>query len=195
MSKILCKQLYGSLTIEGTENKKDSIISKVVFAISDKKRDNLMNSGPLSEFINKGFPKFNLKALSGEDFSSEQLIGKPTLINFWFTRCAPCIDEIPILNRIAEKYKNDFNFISITFENEQDVAEFLKKHPYDFKHLVDAEKFTKSAGIHSYPMNVFLDRRGILRYVEGGIPYEGMEGGELKMGEGNEVIEIIEKLK
>jgi len=195
MSKILGKQLYGSLTIESTETKKDSIISKVAFAISDKKKDNQANSGPLSDYINKDFPKFNLKTLSGEDFSSEQLIGKPTLINFWFTSCAPCIDEIPILNRIAEKYSNDFNFISITFEDEQDVANFLKKHPYDFKHLVGAEKFTKSIGIKSYPMNVFLDRKGLLRIVKGGIPYEGMEGGELKMGEGNEIIEIIEKLK
>jgi thiol-disulfide isomerase/thioredoxin len=195
MSKILGKQLYGSLTIESTETKKDSIISKVAFAISDKKEDNQTNSGPLSDYINKDFPKFNLKTLSGEDFSSEQLIGKPTLINFWFTSCAPCIDEIPILNRIAEKYRNDFNFISITFEDEQDVAKFIKKHPYDFKHLVDAGKFTKSAGIKSYPMNVFLDKNGVLKYVGGGIPYEGLEGGELIMGEGNEIIEIIEKLK
>lgn len=195
MSKILGKPLYGSLTIESTEMKKDSIISKVAFAISDKKKDNLTSPGPLSEYINKGFPKFNLKTLSGEDFSSGQLIGKPTLINFWFTSCAPCIDEIPVLNQIAEKYRNDFNFISITFEEEQDVGEFLKKHTYDFKHLVDAEEFIKSLGINSYPMNVFLDRSGVLRYVKGGIPYEGLEGGELIMGEGNEIIEIIEKLK
>jgi len=195
MSKILGKQLYGSLTIESTEMKKDSIISKVAFAISDKKKDNLTNSGPLSDYINKDFPKFNLKTWSGEDFSSGQLIGKPTLINFWFTSCAPCIDEIPVLNRIAEKYEKDFNFISITFEDEQDVGDFIKKHPYDFKHLVDAEMFIKSLGIRSYPMNVFLDRKGVLRYIKGGIPYEGMEGGELIMGEGNEIIEIIEKLK
>ena len=195
MSKILGKQLYGSLRIEHTETKEDSIISKVAFAISDKKKDNLTSSGPLSEFINKGFPEFNLKTWSGEDFHSEQLIGKPTLINFWFTSCAPCIDEIPVLNPIAEKYRNDFNFISITFEDEQDVGKFLKKHPYHFKHLVDTEKFIRSVGIKSYPMNVFLDRKGILRYVKGGIPYEGLEGGELKMGEGNEIIEIIEKLK
>jgi thiol-disulfide isomerase/thioredoxin len=195
MSKILGKQLYGSLTIERTETKEDSIISKVAFAISDKKKDNLTSSGPLSEFINKGFPEFNLKTWSGEDFNSEQLIGKPTLINFWFTSCAPCIDEIPVLNQIAEKYRNDFNFISITFEDEQDVGKFLKKHPYHFKHLVGAEKFIKSIGIKSYPMNVFLDNKGILRYVKGGIPYEGLEAGELKMGEGNEIIEIIEKLK
>ncbi len=195
MSKIHGKQLYGSLTIEETETTKDSIISKVTFAISYKKKDNLINSGPLSEFKNKEFPKFNLKTLIGENFSSEQLKGKPTMINFWFTKCAPCIDEIPILNKLAEKYKNDFNFIAITYEKNEDVKEFLKKHSFNFKHLVNAEKFTDFLGIKAYPRNLFLDRNGVLKYVKGGIPYVSIEGGKLKMGEGNEIIEIIKKLK
>jgi hypothetical protein len=44
-------------------------------------------------------------------------------------------------------------------------------------------------------MNLFLDKNGVLKYVKGGIPYESKEGKELKMGEGNEIIEIIEELK
>jgi thiol-disulfide isomerase/thioredoxin len=195
MTKVLGKQLYGSLTVEETIAKKDSIISKITFAINDKKKDNLMNSGPLSEFKDKTFPKFDLNTLTKENFDSEQLKGKPTMINFWFTRCAPCIDEMPILNKIKEKYKDDFNFIAITYEKEEDVKNFLKKHPFNFEHLINAKEFTEQLGIKAYPMNLFLDKNGVLKYVKGGIPYEIKEGEELKMGEGNEIIEIIEKLK
>jgi len=195
MTKILGKQLYGSLTIENTETKKDSIISKISFAISDKKKDDLINSGPLSEFKDKEFPKFDLNTLADKNFNSEKLIGKPTMINFWFTRCAPCIDEMPVLNKIKEKYKDDFNFIAITYEKKEDVEKFLEKHPFDFEHLINAKGFTDQLGIQSYPMNLFLDKNGVLKYVKGGIPYESKEGKELKMGEGNEIIEIIEKLK
>lgn len=195
LSKILGKQLYGSLTIEDTETKKDSIISKVTFALSDKKYDNLINSGPLSEYKNKEFPKFDLNTLVDKNFNSEKLKGKPTMINFWFTKCAPCIDEMPILNKIKEKYKDDFNFIAITYEKKEDVEKFLKKHPFDFEHLINAKDFTDQLGIQGYPMNLFLDKNGVLKYVKGGIPYESKEGEELKMGEGNEIIEIIEKLK
>ncbi len=195
MTKILGKQLYGSLTIENTETKKDSIISKISFAISDKKKDNLINSGPLSEFKDKEFPKFYLKTLADKNFNSEKLIGKPTMINFWFTRCAPCIDEIPVLNKIKEKYKDDFNFIAITYEKKEDVEKFLEKHPFDFEHLINAKDFTDQLGIQAYPLNLFLDKNGILKYVKGGIPYESKEGEELKIGEGNEIIDIIEKLK
>lgn len=195
MSAIMGKQLYGSLTINDTETKKDSIISRVTFAISDTKPENKVNSGPMSDYKNKEFPKFDLNTLVEKKFNSEQLKGRPTMINFWFTRCAPCIDEMPVLNKIKEKYKDDFNFIAITYNKKKDVEEFLKKHQFDFKHLIGAKDFTKQLGIKSYPMNLFLDKNGILKYVKGGIPYESIEGEELKIGDGNEIIEIIEKLK
>jgi thiol-disulfide isomerase/thioredoxin len=196
MGKVLGKKLYGSLTIEEeAETKNDSIIYKVIFAISDKEKENFINSGPLSEYKNKEFPKFDLNTLTGKNFNSEQLKGKPTMINFWFTKCAPCIDEMPILNKIKEKYKDDFNFIAITYEKEEDVKNFLKKHPFNFEHLVNAENFTDQLKIIGYPMNLFLDKDGVLKYVKGGIPYESKEGEKLKMGEGNEIIEIIKKLK
>ncbi|MGB1284837.1 MAG: TlpA family protein disulfide reductase, partial [Polaribacter sp.] len=70
-----------------------------------------------------------------------------------------------------------------------------KKHPFNFEHLINAEKFTDQLGITAYPMNLFLDKNGVLKYVKGGIPYVKLEGEELKMGEGNEIIEILEKLK
>ena len=195
MGKALGKKVYAKLTIQETESKKDSIISKVTFNISDKKQDELITTGPLSEFKDKSFPKFDLKTLNGKNFNSEKLKGKPTMINFWFTKCPPCIDEMPILNKIAEKYKDHFNFIAITYEKTKDVEKFLKKHPFNFNHLVEAKEFTDFLGIKAYPMNLFLDKNGVLKYIKGGIPYESIEGEELKMGEGNEIIEIIEKLK
>jgi cytochrome c biogenesis protein CcmG, thiol:disulfide interchange protein DsbE len=195
VTKIFGKQAYGSLTVDDTETKKDSIISRITFAISDKNPENLINSGPLSEYKNKEFPKFDLNTLVDKNFNSEKLKGKPTMINFWFTKCAPCIDEMPILNKIKEKYKDDFNFIAITYEKKEDVEKFLKKHPFDFEHLINAKDFTDQLGIQGYPMNLFLDKNGVLKYVKNGIPYESKEGEKLKMGEGNEIIEIIEKLK
>lgn len=195
IEKILGKKLYGSLNIEETVTKKDSIITKVKFAIGDKQTETLKNLVPLSEFKNRELPHFVFNTLGGERFSTEQLNGKPTMINFWFTNCAPCIDEMPALNKIAEKYKNEFNFIAITFENNENVRRFLEKHEFNFMHLVGAESFIDKLKIKTYPINLFLDKEGVLKYVAGGIPFEGTDGKELKMGDGKEIIEIIEKLK
>jgi len=195
MTETLGKQCYGSLNIKETVIKKDSIIKSISFAINTKKPENQINSGPLSKYLNKEFPKFDLKTLSGKNFNSIQLKGKPTMINFWFTSCKPCIEEMPVLNKIKEKYKNDFNFIAVTYEKKEDVKNFLEKYPFHFKHLINAKEFTDQLGMKSYPKNLFLDKKGILKYIEGGIPYKFTKGEEMKMGEGTRIIEIIEELK
>lgn len=195
MTKAMNQEMFVSLTIEYTEQKKDSIIHKVNFKINDKKSLEKFNMGPLAELKDKEFPEFKLKTLFGENFDSKILKGKPTLINFWFTKCAPCIDEMPILNKLAEKYKNEYNFIAITYENKENVDEFLKKHPFNFKHIINAKEFTDKLSITAYPINLFLDKNNVLKYIENGIPYVKNENGELKMGGGNEIIEILEKLK
>ncbi|MFK8303069.1 TlpA family protein disulfide reductase [Capnocytophaga stomatis] len=195
MTKALGTKIYAYLVEKETQTKGDSIIVNVSFDMSDKKHDELFKSTPLSEHKNKEFPKFNLNTLAGVKFDSEKLKGKPTMINFWFTRCAPCIDEMPVLNKIKEKYKDDFNFIAITYEKKEIVENFLKSHSFDFEHLIDAKDLINELGIKSFPLNLFLDKNGVLQYVEGGIPYNFIDEKEREIGDGNEFIKIIEKLK
>ena len=195
MGKALGKKMYANLIIQETVTKKDSIISKVSVNLSHKKYKTLFKAGPLAAFKNKPFPAFDLATLEGKKLNSKQLNGKPTLINFWFTKCPPCIDEMPVLNKIAERYKASFNFIAITYEKKEDVKTFLKKHPFKFTHLINAQTFIDSLNIASYPMNLFLDKNGVLTYVEGGIAYESKAGGKLEMGQGDALIKIIEALK
>ena len=40
----------------------------------------------------------NLTTIGGEKITSQQLLGKITLINFWATDCPGCINEMPGLN-------------------------------------------------------------------------------------------------
>jgi thiol-disulfide isomerase/thioredoxin len=61
------------------------------------------------------------------------LKGKPTLIN-WFTNCAPCIEEIPVLNKIMNDNKDRFNFVAITFDDKEKVSKLLKRK-FDFTHM------------------------------------------------------------
>ena len=194
-TKIMNKEIFVSFVIKETMKKNDSIIHKITFDIKDKKTYDNFKKGTLNQLKNKEFSKFNIKTLLGENFDSEKLKGKPTMINFWFTKCAPCIDEMPVLNEIAEKYKDDFNFIAITYESKENVEQFLTKHPFNFEHLINAEKFTNELGINTYPRNLFLDSNNILRFIENGITYVEDENGELIMGSGDEFVKILEKLK
>jgi peroxiredoxin len=51
-------------------------------------------------------PNFTLKALTGEEIKLSQYRGKVVLLDFWATWCGPCMQSIPELVRIQEKYKD-----------------------------------------------------------------------------------------
>jgi len=52
-------------------------------------------------------PKFEIIDMDGNRINSENTKGKVVFLNFWFTTCKPCIMEIPDLNKIYQKYKNN----------------------------------------------------------------------------------------
>ena len=55
---------------------------------------------------------------------------KATLFVFFATWCPPCRAEIPHLNNLSEKFKEELNIIGVLLEekNEQEVKDFAKKY-------------------------------------------------------------------
>src|SRR5213593_984928 len=49
-------------------------------------------------------PDFKLNDLNGKAFKSSQLQGSVVLLDLWATWCEPCIADIPMLNRLHEKF-------------------------------------------------------------------------------------------
>ncbi|HEX3088513.1 MAG TPA: TlpA disulfide reductase family protein, partial [Ilumatobacteraceae bacterium] len=43
----------------------------------------------------KALPRVNLETLSGDTFATADLVGKPMVVNFWYSTCAPCKKELP----------------------------------------------------------------------------------------------------
>ena len=46
---------------------------------------------------------FNATDLEGNEYSLSNLKGKIRVLNFWFTTCKPCVEEIPALNELVKK--------------------------------------------------------------------------------------------
>ena len=111
-------------------------------------------------------PSFQMYSVDGKEFNSKGLDGKPTLVNFWFTHCAPCIEEIPMLNRIKKSYSQKVSFIAITYQDSVEISRFLEKKPFDFTQLIDAQDFWDALGIKTAPHTLIADRNGIVRYMD-----------------------------
>jgi len=98
---------------------------------------------------------------------------KIVVLNFWFATCAPCINEIPDLNRIYDRYKDraDIVFIAPTFEPAENVETFLEAHHFNYPILPEAYEALRNYKAISYPLNVIIDFDGRIAYVSaGGLP-------------------------
>ena len=124
----------------------------------------------IMEMKGKVIPPFELTLLNGEFLSSENLKGKPSIINFWFTSCEPCLEEIPLLMELKQEFNSDVNFIAITFQRSEEISAFLAKHQFDFVHLVDSRDYIKKLGIKAYPKTLVLDQDLTIARIEKLIP-------------------------
>lgn len=198
LSKHLAQQIQTDFLVANTITDSfyagDTLIKKVRFEVINTQLQEEKSRMALSALEGNLFPAFDLPTLSGDRLDQNQLKGKPTVINFWFTRCAPCIDEIPVLNALAQQYIGQYNFVAITFEEAAKVHAFLAKKPFDFIHLTNAKKFIDSIALSAYPTMVLLDREGTIQHVRGGLAYQFDQNGQLKVGDGKDLVALLAQL-
>lgn len=117
-------------------------------------------------------PDFNIKTLEGDTLSLSKLKGRVVVVNFWNTQCRPCIAEMPALNEIVAKYKEqNVTFISATYESEQKTREFLSTHSFQFQNAGNAEKIIVDEFMTNdiYPYSMIIDKKGkISKIIIGG---------------------------
>ena len=109
------------------------------------------------------------KTIDGNNIQIGGKQNKPILVNLWFVECRGCVAEIPALNRLQAKYADKVDFVAMTFEDEKQVSNFLKRKEFNFKHITNAEEFIKQIATKPYPENIFIGRDGHIKYVEGGL--------------------------
>ena len=141
----------------------------------------------------KPLPYFELEKQNGGYFNSESLKGKPTIINLWFTNCPTCIDEMPTLNSLKEKYGDKINTIAITFQDRGKVFLFNKIYKFDFEILINANKYIDILGINGYPKIILLDKNNIIRYIPFGIVAKDVKSSNFLLQEFNKHIEELIK--
>lgn len=69
-------------------------------------------------------PEFSLRTLSGERLKLSDTRGKVVVLSFWATWCAPCKQELPVLQSLLERYgKDGLAVLAINTDDPKTVAE------------------------------------------------------------------------
>lgn len=122
----------------------------------------LIKQNPEAQYT-KGEPALDFLAtdLNGKSYKLSDLKGKVVVLNFWFTKCGPCVAEMPALNELVNLYKNkDVVFLAITFNKKEIVTQFLENQPFNYTILANANDVTNIYGVQSYPTNIIINKTG-----------------------------------
>ena len=137
--------------------------------------------------VNDKAPDFTLKSLQGTNLRLDEYRGKVVLINFWASWCGPCRQEMPLLDRIHQRF-SDAGFAVLGVNVEGTVApakETAERTHVTFPVLIDEnQKVSGMYDLESMPSTLVVDRDGVVRYVHQGY----------KPGDEAQYLEVVKKL-
>lgn len=158
-----------------------SIFDKLIVLLSIFGIAILLGCGKTSEKKNPnpGFD-FDLPDLNGKILSLEDFRGKVLIINFWATWCPPCEEEIPKLNQLHKRYKNE-GLVVIGIALDKDslnlVEPFIRKKRVGYPILVGNEQLLRSLKDFSgVPTTLIVDQKGnIQKKFDGSFDKDDLE--------------------
>jgi thiol-disulfide isomerase/thioredoxin len=118
-------------------------------------------------------PDFTTQALDGASLRLSQLRGKPVVLNFWATWCAPCQDEMPLIQRASDRYRSQgLTIVAVDYQQTDSAAmkAFLRKVDVHFPAVYDpagqiAGEYRVNVGL---PVSIFIDRSGVVSFIQVG---------------------------
>lgn len=114
-------------------------------------------------------PKEPVLSPYGQSVSLADFEGEPMLVNFWATWCAPCVVELPSLDRFAAHYQGRLRVVAVALEptkTPNDIADFLKKRGIgEFAGYFDENgTFMRELAIRGLPTSFLIGKDGHILY-------------------------------
>jgi len=108
-----------------------------------------------------------LTDLNGQSVSLNQYQGKTIFINFWATRCKPCIQEMPSINETQNILQNEnIIFLMASNESPEQIEEFTNTRDYKFNYV--RIENSEEMNVQALPTTFIFNNKGDLVFSETG---------------------------
>ena len=151
-----------------------TLLSVLVFTIHlSAQVDNIesMMQSRIEKGTGQPFSSFQAESVGGVAYSQSNLIGKITILNFWFEMCAPCVAELDALNRLYHTFDANpkFQFISFSVDSPESVRACIKKYnlPYPVISISHEECFRLNCNL-GFPTTIIVDESGKMIFIKTG---------------------------
>jgi cytochrome c biogenesis protein CcmG/thiol:disulfide interchange protein DsbE len=120
-----------------------------------------------SPLIGRPAPEWSLTTLDGEALGTDDLAGRPYVVNFWASWCVPaCVDEHPVLAAAHATYGEEVAIVGVLYQDDPaDAESFLARYgDAGYAHVDDASgRLAIDFGVTGPPETFFVDADGIVR--------------------------------
>jgi thiol-disulfide isomerase/thioredoxin len=115
-------------------------------------------------------PNFKIPDLYGREISLDQYRGRVVLLDFWATWCGPCRIALPLVERLQKEFPSTLVLLAINLQDrKEEITDFVYKLSLSSQVLLDENGTVgKTYGAASIPLEVLIDKQGVVRSVQMG---------------------------
>jgi thiol-disulfide isomerase/thioredoxin len=130
-----------------------------------------------SRTIPDTLPDITLADRDGTPTRLASFAGRPLMVNFWATWCAPCRREIPLLNKIRkERQATNGEIVGIAVDFKEEVLKFTQQVSIDYPLLIGEDDGLAAAEAFgmgmAFPFSIFIDSQNRILTVKIGELHE-----------------------
>lgn len=117
--------------------------------------------------VGQSAPDFTLdKSKTSGKVSLHEFKGMIVLLEFWIKNCSYCINAVPELNKLNNRYDpSKFKLLAVnTTDSRSSIDQFTIRHQINYEVVSGDEEVNKNYGISAFPQIVLIDKKGEVIY-------------------------------